>query len=89
MLGWPHGRTQERCHPARSPPQDAREWSDWTCPGARGFVGTFVVSLTDHVQNGFYHPAEWIPVVASAGAIGCSIEPFIVDVPKAYLRRSV
>src|SRR5262249_24469019 len=45
--------------------------------------------LTDHAQNGFFHPAEWIPVVASACAIGCLIVPFIVDVPAAYIRLGV
>jgi hypothetical protein len=69
---------------------DAREWSDWILLLALGgFVGNFVFSLTDHAQNGFYRPAEWIPVVASACAIGCLIVPFIVDVPTAYLRLSV
>jgi len=69
---------------------DAREWSEWMLLLALGgFVGNFVFSLTDHAQNGFYHPAEWIPVVASACAIGCLIVPFLVDVLAAYLRLSV
>jgi hypothetical protein len=69
---------------------EAHEWSQWILLLALGgFVGNFVFSLTDHAQNGFYHPAEWIPVVASACAIGCLIVPFIVDVPAAYLRLTV
>ena len=69
---------------------DAREWSEWMLLLALGgFVGNFVFSLTDHAQNGFFHPAEWIAVVASACAIGCLIVPFLVDVPAAYLRLSV
>ena len=35
-----------------------------------GFVGNFTLSLCDHAQNGFYHPTEWIPVIASAYGIG-------------------
>jgi hypothetical protein len=66
---------------------DAREWSEWILLLALGgFVGNFVFSLTDHAQNGFSHRAEWIPVVASACAIGCLMVPFIVEVPAAYLR---
>jgi hypothetical protein len=69
---------------------NAREWSEWILLLALGgFVGNFVFSLTDHPQNGFFHSAEWIPVVASACAIGCLIVPFLVDVPPAYVRLSV
>jgi hypothetical protein len=69
---------------------DAREWSQWILLLALGgFVGNFVFSLTDHAQNGFFHVAEWIPVVASACAIGCLIVPFIVDVSAAYFRLSL
>lgn len=35
-----------------------------------GFVGNFALSVLDHAQNGFFHATEWIPVVASAFAIG-------------------
>jgi hypothetical protein len=69
---------------------DTHEWSQWILLLALGgFVGNFVFSLTDHAQNGFFRPAEWIPVVASACAIGCLIVPFILDVPAAYLRLTV
>jgi hypothetical protein len=51
-----------------------------------GFVGNFVFSLTDHAQNGFFNPLEWVPVVSSAIAIGFLIAPFAVRVDPAYLR---
>jgi len=48
-----------------------RQWSQWvTFFALGGFVGNFVLSLADHAQNGFFHISEWIPVVASALAIG-------------------
>lgn len=31
-----------------------------------GFVGNLALSLLDHAQNGFFSPAEWVPVVAAA-----------------------
>ena len=43
------------------------EWAYWILLLALGgFVGNFVFSLTDHAQNGFFHPIEWVPVVSSA-----------------------
>jgi hypothetical protein len=66
---------------------DSREWSEWMLLLALGgFVGNFVFSLTDHAQNAFFNPAEWIPVVASACAIGALLVPFLVDVSVPYLR---
>ena len=35
-----------------------------------GFVGNFVLSLTDHAQNGFFRPMEWVAVIA--GGYGAS-----------------
>ena len=69
---------------------EAREWSEWVLLLALGgFIGNFVFSLTDHAQNGFYYPAEWLPVAASACAIGFLIVPFLLDVPAAYFRLCV
>ena len=51
---------------------DARtvDWSRWVVFLALGgFVGNFVLTLADHAQNGFFHPTEWIGVVASAWAV--------------------
>ena len=66
---------------ARSP-----EWARWILLlTLGGFVGNFVFSLTDHAQNGFFNPAEWIPVVASSFAIGMLIVPFLMRVTAGYL----
>ena len=50
---------------------DVREWGQWLIFFALGgFAGNFALSLCDHAQNGFFYSTEWIPVVASALAIG-------------------
>jgi hypothetical protein len=65
----------------------SREWSSWILLLALGgFVGNFVFSLSDHAQNGFFNPIEWLPVVSSAFAIGFLVVPFAVDVTRRYLR---
>ena len=70
--------------------QDAntRSWGIWVIVLANGgFLGNFILSVCDHAQNGFFHWAEWIPVVASALAIGflavCCLRPR--DVPFARM----
>ena len=50
-----------------------------------GFVGNFVFSLTDHAQNGFFNPLEWVPVVSSAVAIGFLLVPFVARITVPYL----
>ncbi|MBN4071882.1 hypothetical protein JYT83_00535 [bacterium AH-315-F18] len=46
-------------------------WGRWLVFFALGgFVGNLALSLCDHAQNGFFHITEWIPVVASALAVG-------------------
>ena len=48
-----------------------RRWAQWVLFLAlAGFVGNFALSTLDHAQNGFFMAAEWIPVAASAYAIG-------------------
>ena len=55
----------------RMVPADSDEWSRWVLLLAwGGFVGNFVLSLTDHAQNAFYDWREVIAVVASAIAVG-------------------
>jgi hypothetical protein len=34
-----------------------------------GFVGNFGLSVLDHAENGFFAPAEWVPVAAAAFAV--------------------
>jgi hypothetical protein len=64
-----------------------REWAQWVLLLAiGGFVGNFVFSLTDHAQNAFFRPAEWVPVISSAFAIGFLIVPCATNVSEAYLR---
>lgn len=48
-----------------------KEWAQWVLfMTLGGFAGNFVLSLTDHAQNGFFHWTEWIPVASSAFAVG-------------------
>jgi hypothetical protein len=66
---------------------DTLEWAQWMLLLALGgFAGNFVFSLTDHAQNGFFNPVEWLPVIASAFAIGFLVVPFVLRVPVAYLK---
>jgi hypothetical protein len=63
----------------------SREWPYWILLLALGgFGGNFVFSLTDHAQNGFFNPVEWVPVVSSALAIGVLLVPFLVGVSYEY-----
>lgn len=65
---------------------DTLEWAQWILLlGLGGFMGNFVFSLTDHAQNAFFNPLEWIPVVSSALAIGFLLVPFIVRISVPYL----
>ena len=46
------------------------EWSQWLIFfGFSGFVGNFILALSDHAQNGFFLFYEWIPVISSAIAV--------------------
>src|SRR5215472_4774735 len=47
------------------------EWARWILLFTMGgFIGNFIFSLADHAGNGFFFAVEWVPVVASAVAIG-------------------
>ena len=66
---------------------DAPEWPQWVLLLALGgFIGNFIFSLTDHAQNGFFNPVEWVPVVTSACAVGFLLVPFVTRVDVPYLR---
>jgi hypothetical protein len=55
----------------RTVPSRTVEWARWVVFLALGgFLGNFVLSLTDHAQNGFFESGEWIAVVAAAFAVG-------------------
>jgi hypothetical protein len=64
---------------------DSSEWPRWVLLMALGgFFGNFVFSLTDHAQNGFFHWAEWIPVVSSAFAVGFLVTPFLTTAGRKF-----
>ncbi len=55
------------------------EWAHWVVFMAGcGWCGNFILSVFDHAQNGFFNPAEWLPVFTSAVAIGCLTTLFFV-----------
>jgi len=65
---------------------ESEEWAQWVLLlTLGGFVGNFVFSVTDHAENGFFYPLEWVAVVASAVAVGFLLTPLIVRVSKTYL----
>jgi hypothetical protein len=65
----------------------SQEWPYWVLLMAiGGFVGNFIFSLTDHAQNGFHHPTEWIPVASSAFAVGFMVTLFLTPVGRPFLR---
>lgn len=65
---------------------DALEWAQWVLAlTLGGFVGNFIFSLADHAGNGFFNPLEWVPVVASAIAIGFMAVPLFMRVSRQYI----
>ena len=65
----------------------SRAWAMWMLLLALGgFAGNFAFSLTDHAQNAFFNPIEWLPVVTSAFAVGFLVVPFFLDVTPPYLK---
>jgi hypothetical protein len=70
----------------RMVPADTQEWAYWVLLlSLGGFLGNFILSLTDHAQNGFYYVTEWIPVVSSALVVGFLVTPFITPVGRRFL----
>ena len=67
------------------PSQDV-EWSQWVVFFALGgFLGNFVLSLCDHAQNGFFRATEWVPVIASALAVGF-LTVALIERHRSFLR---
>jgi hypothetical protein len=65
---------------------EAAEWAQWVLlMTLGGFVGNFVFSLADHAANGFYFKLEWVPVVASAIAVGFLAVPLLTRVSRAFI----
>lgn len=65
---------------------DTAEWAQWVLlMTLGGFIGNFIFSLTDHAENGFFFPLEWVPVIASAVAIGFLAVPLMMRVSRTYI----
>jgi hypothetical protein len=65
---------------------EALEWAQWVLAlTLGGFVGNFIFSLADHAGNGFFNPLEWVPVAASAIAIGFMAVPLFIRVSRQYI----
>ena len=65
---------------------ESLEWAQWVLFLALGgFIGNFGFSLADHAGNGFFNPFEWVPVVASAIAVGFLAMPLITRVSRPYI----
>jgi len=65
------------------------EWARWLLLfTVGGFIGNFVFSLADHAQNGFFFAVEWVPVAASAVAIGFLGVPVLMRVSRTFINVS-
>ena len=65
---------------------DTAEWAQWVLfLTLGGFVGNFIFSLTDHAENGFFEPVEWVAVVVSAVAVGFLVTPLLMRVSAKFL----
>jgi len=65
---------------------ESLEWAQWVLLlTLGGFIGNFVFSLSDHAENGFFNPLEWLPVVASAIAIGFLTVPLVTRVSRRFI----
>ncbi|HKI96151.1 MAG TPA: hypothetical protein VJ992_12765 [Gemmatimonadales bacterium] len=71
----------------RMVPDGTREWAQWVVFLALGgFGGNFVLSLTDHAQNGFFNALEWVPVFASAIAVGFLLVALFRPLTRGFAR---
>ena len=62
------------------------EWARWVLLFTLGgFFGNLVFSLTDHAQNGFFFSVEWVPVAASAIAVGFLTVPILLLVSRWFI----
>ena len=65
---------------------ESEEWAQWVLfLTLGGFVGNFVFSLADHAGNGFFNALEWVPVVASAIAVGFLAVPLMMRVSRQWI----
>lgn len=69
----------------RNLPPDSKEWGRWiTFLALGGFAGNFVLSVTDHAQNGFFYVTEWIPVVTSALVTGFLLTVVVINADRKF-----
>src|SRR6516162_205849 len=62
------------------------EWARWILLfTVGGFIGNFIFSLADHAGNGFFFAVEWVPVAASAVAIGFLCVPLLTQVSRWFI----
>ena len=62
------------------------EWAQWIqLFTLGGFLGNFVFSLSDHAGNGFFNRLEWVPVAASAIAVGFLLVPIVERVSRSFI----
>ena len=65
---------------------EAVEWAQWVILFTLGgFIGNFIFSLADHAANGFFYPLEWVPVAASAVAVGFLTVPLVMRVTRQFI----
>lgn len=65
---------------------DSMEWAQWVLLFTLGgFIGNFIFSVTDHAENGFFHPLEWVAVWASAVAVGFLATPLLIRVSRGFI----
>jgi hypothetical protein len=65
---------------------DSIEWAQWVLfLTLGGYIGNFIFSLADHAENGFFFPLEWVPVVASAIAVGFLAVPLIMRISRQFI----
>src|SRR5579864_7749439 len=65
---------------------ESLEWAQWVLLFTLGgFIGNFVFSLADHAGNGFFNRLEWVPVLASAIAVGFLVVPLMMRVSRKYI----
>jgi hypothetical protein len=70
----------------RMEPTPADHWASWIVfLSLGGFFGNFILSLTDHAENGFFHWTEWIPVASSSFAVAFLAVFFFVRLTDRYL----
>lgn len=68
-------------------PDESPEWPEWVLFLAlAGFAGNFVLSLTDHAQNGFFNRLEWVPVFAAALAVGFLLTALLRPLTDGFVR---